>query len=112
MKSDPATERARSVVMLVILTVALPSLLLTALAAVAVENEEAASRMRIQKVYDPVLLDIAKRFNARMDGLIMESAAPMQELVRFAQGEAADEAMIDGFVKKTGDVAINYFVID
>jgi two-component system, OmpR family, phosphate regulon sensor histidine kinase PhoR len=96
----------------VILTVALPSLLLTGLAAVAVENEEAASRMRIERVYDPVLLDVAKRFNTRMDELLAESRFPLQELVRHGAGDPADTAVIDAFVKKTGDAGINYFVID
>jgi signal transduction histidine kinase len=109
---DPTTERARGVVTLVILTVAVPSLLLTALAAVAVENEEAAAKKRTETAYDPVVWEIAQRFNSEIDGLVAGASAPFGEMVKKARGEEADEEEIRAFVAKTGDLAMNYFLID
>jgi signal transduction histidine kinase len=112
MKGDPTTERARSVVTLVILTVAVPSILLTALAAVAVENEEAAAKKRLETAYGPVLWEAAQKFNARMDRLFADGDAPLAELARFSLGEPVDVDRIAAFVRETGPIAINWFVID
>ena len=109
---DPTTKRARSVVTLVILTIAVPSLLLTALVAVAVENEEAAAKKRTETAYDPIVWDIAHRFNTKIDELVADSAEPFGEMVKRAQGEEVDEEKIEAFVKRTGDLAMNYFLID
>ncbi len=111
MTADPTTKRARNVVAVVILTVAVPSLLLTALGAVAVENEEAAAKRRLQQVYSPVIWEVAQRFNARIDQLLIDSSEPFAELVAFSQDEASETPALTPFVEKTGDIAINYFVL-
>src|SRR5688572_12448480 len=112
MTMDPSTQRARSVVKLVILTVAVPSLLLTMLGAVAVENEEQAAKKRIETAYDPIIWEIASRFNQHVDQLTRESAEPFADMVRSAQGKTYDHARIHSFLKKTASVSEGYFVID
>src|SRR5687767_7167241 len=90
MKADPSTERARSVVLLVVLTVALPSLLLTALATAAVSNEEAAARRRLEQAYGPIIWDLAQKFGSQLDALLSMSEDPLEELAMRVQ-ERCDE---------------------
>jgi two-component system phosphate regulon sensor histidine kinase PhoR len=111
--ADPNARRARNLARLVILTVALPSLLLTALGAMSVGNEEAASRRRIEKLYEPVGMDMAQRFNAWMDELTEADGPRLGELAAWA-AEDLDapppprlKAYLDG-----NDYAVNYFVLD
>ena len=76
MRTDSTVRYSRSVVRLVILTVAVPSLLLTAMGVLAVANEEIAARDRRERVFKPVLGGVAKAFNDEMDALVTEAAEP------------------------------------
>lgn len=110
MRADPGTRRARSVVLLVVLTVALPSLLLTALGAAAVSNEEAAARKRLEKVYQPLLKDLAVRFNAELDLALTRSEEPLGALVEWAIDGDEAPASVRALVRET-PYATNFFVL-
>lgn len=84
MKADPSTQRARSVVLLVVLTIALPSILLTVISAAAVGNEEVAARRRLERAYQPVTWDLAKKFGDDVDALVAAAGDPLEQLVHFA----------------------------
>lgn len=94
MKGDPSTRRARNVVLLVILMVALPSILLTIIGAAAVENEEVAAKRRLETAYAPVLWDMAKHFNAEIDRILHDSNDALDELVELGQGHQPEEVYI------------------
>lgn len=113
MSADPNARRAKNVARLVIVTVALPSLLLTALGAMAVSNEEAAARRRIEKLYEPVGMDMAHRFNTWIDDLTESDAPRLAELVTWAEGgpDGQPPERLRAFLHDN-DYAVNYFVLD
>ncbi|NJK87943.1 MAG: HAMP domain-containing histidine kinase [Myxococcales bacterium] len=96
---DPAARRARNVVLLVIVTVALPSLLLTALGAVAVRNEEAAAKKRVATLYEPLVMPVASRFNQLMDGMLEDSLPMFSSLLADAPDDVVRER-VSSFVRK------------
>jgi signal transduction histidine kinase len=113
MKSDPSTRRARNLLLLVVATVAVPSLLLTVLGWVAVDNEEAASRRRLEKAYYPFLVDLAGIFNQRVDAWIATSDGALDALLHVADDPEDSEAatIIRGYARAHPH-AVNFFVVD
>lgn len=111
MNVDSATRSTRNIVRLVILAVALPSLLLTGMGVLAIQNEEAASRSRLEKTYGPVKMAVAKRFNDEFDRLVAASTGALDDLVKLADEEEGDHAALDTFLEQF-PYAINFFVLD
>jgi signal transduction histidine kinase len=112
MKVDSATRSTRNIVRLVILAVALPSLLLTGMGVLAIQNEEAAAKGRLEKTYGPVKLTMAKRFNDEFDRLQAASTGALEDLVRMAgDDEEVDHAALDTFLEQF-PYALNFFVLD
>lgn len=111
MSGDSSTRRATRLVRLIILTVALPSLLLTGLGAVAVANEEAAARRRIQKLYEPVGSELSRRFNAWMESRLEADEAGLQALASWADTRGEIPEPLRGYLNDSQH-AVNYFVID
>jgi two-component system phosphate regulon sensor histidine kinase PhoR len=108
---DPSARRARNVVLLVVLTVALPSLLLTGLAAVAVSNEEAAAERRFKAQFAPVADALGLRFNEQMDRLIRAADDLLPRLV--ASGQSEEDEPAPGLAPESiASVAVNPFVLD
>ncbi|MBI5549400.1 MAG: HAMP domain-containing histidine kinase [Deltaproteobacteria bacterium] len=110
---DPSGERARNVLLLVTLTVALPSLLLTGLGAVAVSNEESASKARLERQFRPVVAKTAERFNATMDEMLAQAGAQLPSLAAWAQGaEQGGQTPPDLSAAAFAPFAVSYFVVD
>lgn len=107
---DPSARRARNVVLLVVLTVALPSLFLTGLAAIAVSNEEAAAEKRFKAQYRPVLDVLAARFNEQMDRIVGAADTLLPGLVEWGASEEGDAP--DLAASPIGRQAVNFFVLD
>ncbi|MGC4113177.1 MAG: HAMP domain-containing sensor histidine kinase [Myxococcales bacterium] len=105
---DPSGQRARSVVVLVVLTIAVPSLLLTGLAALAVSNEASATKSRLEYQYKPVLQKCAERFNGTMDELLKEAPELLQRLRQAA--EADDDEGAPAFPDLAQSAAARYAV--
>lgn len=108
---DPSARRARNVVLLVVLTVALPSLLLTGLAAVAVSNEEAAAERRFKASFAPVADALGLRFNEQMDRLVRAADVLLPRLVAWGQSKE-DEPAPDLAPESIASVAVNPFALD
>ncbi|MEO1481942.1 MAG: HAMP domain-containing sensor histidine kinase [Myxococcota bacterium] len=111
MRVDPNTKRARDVVWLVIFTVALPSLLLTALGAVAVKNEETAALARLKAIYKPTMRTVSNSFNETMDEMVEAAAVPLRELVLIADSEDPTAHSVDAF-RERFDFTTSYYVMD
>jgi len=112
MKVDSATRSTRNIVRLVIVAVALPSLLLTGMGVLAIQNEEAASRARLEKTYSPVAASAAKRFNEEFERLQAASTGALEDLVQLADdAENVDHDALDAFLDHF-PYAVNFFVID
>ncbi|HEY3447191.1 MAG TPA: HAMP domain-containing sensor histidine kinase [Myxococcales bacterium] len=113
---DPSGQRARSVVVLVVLTIAVPSLLLTGFAALAVSNEASAAKSRLEAQYKPVLQKAAEKFNGTLDQLIKEAPelfAKMRNVGRADYDEVARPASQLDFSKAAAaPFAVNPFVVD
>jgi two-component system phosphate regulon sensor histidine kinase PhoR len=108
---DPSARRARNIVLLVVLTVALPSLLLTGLAAIAVSNEEAAAERRFEAQFAPLADALGLRFNEQMDRLVRAADPLLPRLVAWGQSEE-DEPAPDLASGPIASVAVNPFVLD
>ncbi|MEM6731021.1 MAG: HAMP domain-containing sensor histidine kinase [Myxococcota bacterium] len=108
---DPNTKRARDVVWLVVFTVALPSLLLTALGAVAVKNEEAAALARLEALYAPTLKSVTGSFNDVMDEMVVASAVPLRELSMLRSSEGANAEALTRFRSEYA-FTTNFYVLD
>jgi signal transduction histidine kinase len=109
---DLTRRWTRNVVGLVIVAVALPSLLLTGMGVIAVQNEQSASKRRLEHAYKPVLNGVATEFNATIDGLLEESGAPLAALVSWTEtGDVHAGAEARGFARAHA-YATNFFVID
>jgi two-component system phosphate regulon sensor histidine kinase PhoR len=78
-------------VVLVVATVAVPSLLLTGLGTVAVSNEAAATKTRLEKEYKPVMDKAAKAYNSLMDKIFEEAQPQLEQLARWAQTDGDDD---------------------
>ena len=111
MKSDPASRRARNVVLLVIITVALPSLVLTALGIAAIRNEEVATKRRIERLYRPLLMEVTDDFNHRFDWLLGEAEPALRDLLEWSHDTDFDLARFRRFVA-SHPAATNFFVLD
>ncbi|MEO1233625.1 MAG: HAMP domain-containing sensor histidine kinase, partial [Myxococcota bacterium] len=113
MSGDSSSRRATRLARLIILTVALPSLLLTGLGAMAVANEEAAARKRIEKLYEPVGAALSRRFNGWMKARLSEDDEKLSELAAWADGGGVDPAP-EGLLRylRSSRHAVNHFVID
>ncbi len=111
MKSDPASRRARNVVLLVIVTVALPSLVLTALGVAAIRNEEVATKRRIVRLYKPTLIEVAKDFNRRLDRILIDAEPALMNLLEWSRDPSQDLGTYRYFVEHTPG-ATNYFILD
>ena len=111
MKSDPASRRARNVVLLVIITVALPSLILTAFGIAAIRNEEIATKRRLERLYRPLLIEAAEDFNQRFDRLLREGEPALRDLLRWSHDTDQDLGRFRDFVA-THPAATNFFVLD
>ncbi|MEL6341152.1 MAG: HAMP domain-containing sensor histidine kinase [Myxococcota bacterium] len=111
MRTDPNTKRARDVVWLVVFTVALPSLLLTALGAVAVKNEEAAALARLEALYTPTMDQVADAFNATLDETVDAAAVPLRELVMISDAPEARAEAVERF-RGRFDFVTNFYVLD
>lgn len=109
--NDPVGKRARNVVLLVILTVALPSFILTILGAAAVRNEEAAAKKRVERLYGPVLKEVAGAFNDGLDTLVAESRPALEELLAYGADASADLDAVFELAQRHPS-AVNFFVID
>lgn len=109
--SDPSSRRATRLARLVILTVALPSLLLTALGVVAVSNEEAAARKRLETLYAPLGGEVADRFNAWMQERLDTEGDALEALAKWAlDGGTELPAELQSFVREAKH-ATNFFVV-
>ena len=86
--TDPGTKRATRLAVLVVLTVGLPSLVLTGLGAAAVANEEAAAQMRAEELYAPVGISLVERFNAWMEETIRADRSRLKALAMWALTES------------------------
>lgn len=111
MSRDASSRRATRLGRLIILTVALPSLLLTALGAAAVANEEAAARTRIEELYEPVGRMIAKSFNEWMSKTIEGDGTRLADLAAWAKAGACGP-LPPGFDLDNAGPAVNFFVIE
>jgi len=109
MRTDPSARRAKNVVLLVIALVALPSLLLTAFGVLAIRNEAAAAKQRLERFYQPLLGPASSRFNALLDETTAASQAPLAALITLAREGTAPPALAE-FVAATPFTA-NYFVV-
>ncbi len=110
MATDPTSRRARNLVLMVIALVAVPSLLLTGLGVVAVTHEQEAVQKRLEQLYHPTLVDLARRWNNVIDELLINAEAPLQDLAEAKPGDAPSERFQAFFAATT--FAANYFVID
>ena len=97
--------------LLVVLTIAVPSLLLTALAAVAVQNEEAAAHMRLKHQLEPAVKELAGHFNALMDRIASAADVSLPKLAEWALRDE-DVGAPDLAASPFGPYAVNPFVID
>ncbi|MEM7676782.1 MAG: ATP-binding protein [Myxococcota bacterium] len=111
MYGDPASRRARSVVLLVIITVALPSLVLSALGVAAIGNEEAATKRRIETLHRPLLHQAAENFNAGFDHLIDRSAPALAELLAWSRDPDHGVTVFRRFMVDH-PAATNFFILD
>ncbi|MGF1509930.1 MAG: sensor histidine kinase [Myxococcota bacterium] len=107
---DPATRRARNVVFLVIALVAIPSLILTALATVAVRNEEEAAKRRVRRLYQPVIARVAKDFNRRFETMLGDTESLLAEVIE-ADAEGASEVDDLTCFQDSYPFATNFFVL-
>ncbi|MEL7371621.1 MAG: ATP-binding protein [Myxococcota bacterium] len=111
MYGDPASRRARSVVLLVVITVALPSLVLSALGVAAIRNEEVATKRRIETLHQPLLHKAAENFNTGFDRLIEASGPALGELLAWSRNEGHDVTRFRRFIREH-PAATNFFILD
>ena len=111
MKSDPASRRARNVVVLVIATVALPSLVLTALGVAAIRNEEVATKQRMEKLYYPLLQETSQVFNQRFDEVLRNARPALDDLLAWRGDPTSDLMQFRAFVDNTPE-ATNFFILN
>ena len=111
MKTDPASRRARNVVLLVIVTVALPSLVLTALGVAAIRNEEVAAKRRMERLYRPVLMKVARDFNVRFDRIIDDAEPALFNLLEWSDDQSRDITVYREFLERH-PAATNFFILD
>ncbi len=110
--TDPASRRLRNFVLLVVLTVAVPSLLLTGFGLIAMENERGAAKERIKELYRPLLEKLTQRLVAKLKQLPAETEVPLDSLAAWGQRQAAQTgASFDEFVNQH-PAALNFFVFD
>ena len=109
--TDPTGRRLRNFVLLVIFTVAVPSLLLTWFGLIAIESERKIAGKRLHETYKPVMGKVAEHFNKSLDGLVGRSDLILDELSGFGKREVSKPGnALEGFVKNER-VAANFFVI-
>jgi len=109
---DPTAQKLRNLVILVIITVALPSLLLTGFGILAIEGEEQAAILRMNELYQPVVVELAGKINQDFDRLLGESQKPLQQLVAWAKNEIpAPGEEFTRFLSRNA-AAVNFFVLD
>ena len=111
MKTDPASRRARNVVLLVIVTVALPSLVLTALGVAAIRNEEVAKKRRTERLYRPLLMKAASDFNDHFDRVLKNAEPALADLLEWSNNSDYDLTRFRRFIDKH-PAATNFFVLD
>ena len=111
MKSDPASRRARNVVMLVIVTVALPSLVLTALGVAAIRNEEVATKKRAERLYLPLLAEVAEDFNRRFDAVVEKAEPALVDLLEWSRDPDYNLTQYRRFIDQN-PAATNFFILD
>ena len=111
MKTDPASRRARNVVALVVVTVALPSLVLTALGVAAIRNEEIATKRRTEKLYRPLLGEVANEFNLRFDEMLAKAKPALTDLLAWSRDPDHDLTLYRRFIDRHPS-ATNLFILD
>lgn len=110
---DASTRRATRLARLVVLTVALPSLLLTGLGMIAVSNEEVAAAKRIEELYQPVAVRMARHFNTWMEERLVSDEAWLPELVAWLRNPVP--VPVPPSLERRRSCpgpGLNYFVID
>ncbi len=110
--SDPSARRATRLARLVILTVALPSLLLTAFGVVAVSNEEAAARRRLEHAYSPLGEKLAGRFNDWIEERLDTDGPRLAELAKWADDPLSPPPPELEEWLASARYAVNFFVIE
>lgn len=105
-----STRDARTVVILMILLVGVPSVLLTGLGVVAIRNEEMAARQRLTSVYKPVVTELTRAFDESLDGLLEDVNPVLAELGAWSRDPGGSLAPDTEVFRRAGLLS-SFFVV-